>query len=403
MISRVFLALLFCGACGGGGAPRAEAPRPTTTPVRVELVESAPLETTLDHPDIANASDVWVTMIDSATRTLDFAEFYASEIEEGEAGTSLLSPVIAAIERAARQRHVTVRFLADAMFAKKYPRTLARLKAAGVSLFEVDVQARTGGVLHAKYFVVDGAEAFVGSQNFDWRSLSHIQEMGVRIASTEIAQELLAIFETDWAIARGVPFTSRQLPTKSVPTASGETLTLVATPKGLLPDESTWELPRITSAIDEAKRSIDVQVLSYKTTSRDGSPFPTLDDALRRALGRGVRVRLLVADWSAKEGSPGRAALTSLAQVPGATVRVITIPPWSGGNVAYARVAHAKYMVIDAGEPAGARAWVGSSNWEGDYFTRSRNVGVIASQGALARRLDHVFEDGFSSAYAKPL
>ena len=50
-------------------------------------------------------------------------------------------------------------------------------------------------------------------------------------------------------------------------------------------------------------RAIDLQVLTYKTKERDGSPFPALDDALRRAAMRGVSVRLLVSDWSSKPGS----------------------------------------------------------------------------------------------------
>ena len=62
-------------------------------------------------------------------------------------------------------------------------------------------------------------------------------------------------------------------------------------------------------------------------------------------------------------------AVQKLVQVPGVKVRFIDVPPWSGGFVPFARVAHAKYMVVD-----GARAWVGTSNWEGDYFTQSRRA-----------------------------
>jgi len=191
-------------------------------------------------------------------------------------------------------------------------------------------------------------------------------------------------------------------PHDDVRASTGEHITLVASPKGWLPDESTWELPRLVALLDGAKHAIDLQVLTYKTKERDGSPFPTLDDALRRAAGRGVHIRLLVSEWASKPDSDARHVLDELARVPNVEVHVIIIPRFSGGEIPFARVAHAKYMVIDAGQPL-PHAWVGTSNWEGDYFTKSRNVGVIVDGGALPARLHRVFEDGWSGAYGKPL
>ena len=377
---------------------------PAAERASIELVESAPIETTLDHPDVANADAVWSKMIDGAQRTLDFAEFYASEADEKARATSKLAPVVEAVERAVK-RGVRVRFLADSVFAPKYPDTLARLKSAGAVVRIIDFGTRGGGILHAKYFVVDGLESFVGSQNFDWRALAHIQEMGVRVRSQAIAGALLEIMDTDWELAAGGPADARarHLDLRGdVRATTGERITLVASPKGWLPDESSWELPRLVALLDGATRAIDLQVLTYKTKERNGGPFPTLDDALRRAAARGVHIRLLVSEWASKPGSDSRQVLEALTSVANIEVRVITIPRWSGGDIPFARVAHAKYMVIDAAQ-ALPHAWVGTSNWEGDYFTKSRNVGVIVEGGALPARLDRVFEDGWSGAYAKLL
>jgi len=181
-------------------------------------------------------------------------------------------------------------------------------------------------------------------------------------------------------------------------TTTGERLELAASPRAWLPDEGEWELPKIIAAVDGARRRVDVETLTYKTQSRDGSSFPDLDDALRRAAARGVRVRLLVADWSTKPGSEGRKALEALAAVAHVEVRVLHIPRWSGGDIPFARVAHAKYMVVD-----GTRAWVGTSNWEGDYFTASRNVAVLVTGGQLPPRLDSIFDSNYQSPYATPL
>jgi phosphatidylserine/phosphatidylglycerophosphate/cardiolipin synthase-like enzyme len=414
-----FGVLVSSGACRPE-LPRREPPPPLATSkpnepndpsgeARIELVETPPLETTLDHADVANAPEVWVKMIDGAQRTLDFAQFYASEAEPKDLATSKLAPVVVAVERAVA-RGVKVRFLADSVFAPKYPETLERLRKAGTDVRILDFGRRGGGVLHAKYFVVDGRDAFIGSQNFDWRALAHIQEMGVRVTSPAIAAALLDLLETDWELANGAAADTRVkryvaplgMGIDPVRTTTGERVTLVTSPKGWLAYESTWDLPRMVAMLDGAQRAIDVQVLLYKTKERDGSPFPTLDDALRRAAARGVRIRMLVSDWASKPGSDSRLVLEELGKLSNVEVRVITIPRFSGGDIPFARVAHAKYMVVDGALPA-ARAWVGTSNWEGDYFTKSRNVGVIVDGGKLPARLDGIFEDGWSSAYSKPL
>ncbi len=396
----VFAAVLALSSCL---PPRTSTPAPATSSadVEIELVESAPVETSLDHPDVRDAADVWPEMIDRARQTLDFAQFYASDAEGDAAATSRLAPVIAAIERAVG-RGVRVRFLADATFAPKYPATLERLRADGVVVRTIDCAPRYGGVQHAKYFVVDGEESFAGSQNFDWRALAHIQEMGVRIRSRAIAGALLDVFETDWALADSdspaAPRTKTHPESPAAKTSSGESLALFGSPRGWLPDESRWELPQLVALLDGARRSVNVQVLVYSTQNRDKSSFTTLDEAIRRAAARGVHVRLLVSHWGAKAGSHARASIEALASVPGVDVKVLTIPPWSGGEIPFARVAHAKYLVVDD-----RTAWIGTSNWEGDYFLKSRNVGIVAEGGALGPRLARVFEDGWSSPHAAEL
>jgi phosphatidylserine/phosphatidylglycerophosphate/cardiolipin synthase-like enzyme len=249
---------------------------------------------------------------------------------------------------------------------------------------------------------VDGREAYVGSQNFDWRSLTHIHEIGVRIRDAAAAEAYSRVFALDWDLAGGaakpLPGIDGSGPLSFPERAAGAPalVTPVMSPKGFLPDPRTWELPRLVALIDGAKRSVHAQVLTYGTTMRDGSPFPDLDDALRRAAARGVEVALLVSDWSKAKGTVE--AVQRLARVPGAAVRFLDVPVWSGGFVPYARVAHAKYLVVD-----GARAWVGTSNWEGDYFTRSRNVGLVVEGVAFAEQLDRVFHDAFGSRYSEPV
>jgi phosphatidylserine/phosphatidylglycerophosphate/cardiolipin synthase-like enzyme len=84
-------------------------------------------------------------------------------------------------------------------------------------------------------------------------------------------------------------------------------------------------------------------------------------------------------------------------QLPGVAVKLVSIVPWSGGEIPYARLIHAKYMVVD-----GRKVWVGTSNWEDGYFTRSRNVSVFIDSAHLGERLDRFFADLWSRPYARP-
>jgi len=165
--------------------------------------------------------------------------------------------------------------------------------------------------------------------------------------------------------------------------ATGETLSL-----GVDPNDD--DLPKLVALLDGATTSIDLQVLTYKTKERNGSAFFTLEDALKRAIARKVRVRVLVSSWSKPDDTAALAAA-------GAEVKVITIPKWSGGDVPFARVCHAKFLVVDR-----TRAWVGTANWEGDYFDKSRNIAVYASGGRLPAQTQAIFDGDFVSAYAAP-
>lgn len=362
-----------------------------------ELVESTPVETVLDHPDIRDAWQVWPEMIDGAKKTLDIAEFYASD--DPDSRNSRLVPVIQAVERAAA-RGVKVRFLAEKAFQKTYPEILASLAAKGVDVRIYDFGVLGGGVLHAKYFLVDGREVYMGSQNFDWRSLTHIQELGARVIEPAVARAFSDLFATDWMLAApGADRRFRARPGEDLfPVQVGDSpdaplVTPVFSPEHWLPDPTLWDLPRLVTMIDQARSTVRIQLLTYKASSRDGSYFDTLDAALRRAAHRGVKVQLLLSDWTKNKGTIE--GLQSLQVVPGIDVRLSTIPQWSGGFVPFARVGHAKYMVVD-----GHRAWIGTGNWEGDYFTASRNAGLIVEGPKVGERLDRYFADAWGSPYA---
>ena len=133
----------------------------------ITLAESFPVETTLDHPQVPDAQGIWLEMIHEADTRIDLSQFYVAPKGRGDKQTGRLKPVIDALDAAAA-RGVQVRFIIDAKFAKTYPDTLNALaEHESVEVRRLDLSHHTGGVQHAKYFLVDGEQAWLGSQNFD--------------------------------------------------------------------------------------------------------------------------------------------------------------------------------------------------------------------------------------------
>src|SRR5262249_27548150 len=130
-------------ACAKGGQEPSSTPTVTTTRVapevagEIELVETAPVETTLDHPDVRDTPIVWRELIDRAEHTIDLSEFYASEPEGDAARSSRLRPVTDALEKALA-RHVRIRLLLDQKLSAQYPATVERLRSLGLLVKIID-------------------------------------------------------------------------------------------------------------------------------------------------------------------------------------------------------------------------------------------------------------------------
>jgi phosphatidylserine/phosphatidylglycerophosphate/cardiolipin synthase-like enzyme len=388
---------LSAAVLAAGAAPAAK----TVPPAPIQLVESVPVESGLGNPGLPAAADVWVEMIDGARRSLDLEHFYLSHWPGEPTG-----PVLDAIGRAAK-RGVHVRLLLDARMYATYPSPADSLgRLAGVELRQIDMKKISGGgVQHGKWMIVDGEQVFVGSQNLDWRALKHIHELGVRARDRHIADLFLRVFESDWRASAPQATASVSTGASAGPSAAGPIpplpIRLVQaagdtvevwpsfSPRGHIPDPSLWDLDAIVPRIDAARGEIVVQLLTYglgRAAERDS----TIDEALRRAAGRGVSVKLLVSDWEADNGRI--ADLQRLSQVANLEAKLSTVPEWSGGYIPFARVEHCKYMVVDT-----LWTWVGTSNWEPDYFHSSRNAALTMRNRLIARQARAIFETSWRS------
>lgn len=370
----------------------------TAEPPRFELIYTEPAETDLHQP-LRPPAPLWAEVFAGASKTIDIEQFYLAE-QPGE----VLDSVLAGLEKAAR-RGVQVRVLVEEKMRKQSQPTLDRLaqwpntqvRVLNWGLLDPGPERKAGGIIHAKFWVVDGKLGYLGSQNFDWRSLSHIHELGVLIRDSHIASQLQAIFDHDWqaqAKQQAKEATPALPPTAAERNDIGY---LLASPRPWLPagvGESEAELVRL---IDGSKQSVRVQVMKYSPLRHGGHSFyAPIDNALRRAAARGVKVELLVADWNTDR--PAIAWLQSLGRVPGVTIKLVTIPPAKRGPIPYARVIHSKYAVFDD-----TTLWVGTSNWEGGYLDESRNVELVIGAAEVVKQAGGLFHQLWQSRYAADL
>lgn len=348
------------------------------------LVQSIPAETDLADPALPFAKEAWVDMIRRARASVDAAEFYVASRPGG-----ALEPVLAELERAGA-RGVKVRFLLSSKMLDQDPASLARLRRIpGAEVRSFDLTGLSKGILHAKYFVVDGREAFLGSQNFDWRALEHIHELGVRTADPRLVSRLVRLFALDWTFAGSGKLPD--LPAQPVAVPSG--VELVASPPFLTPKDIRPAIEALVELIGQAKESVRVQLLTYSPVAGPDRYWPRLDDALRAAAVRGVKVRLMVSDWVL--GGRALPHLKALTLIPNLEVKVVSIPEAQEGHIPYARVIHSKYLVVD-----GRHLALGTSNWEEGYFTESRNIELVFREAALAGEAARIHDRLWASRYA---
>ena len=374
-----------------------------------QIVESVPQATIYGQPGVPRTAAVWLAMILHARHSIDIAAFYIAD-KPGEA----LSPILDALVARARAG-VAVRILIDASFQKKNQDSMARLEGVpGITLRALPVAALTGGVLHAKYMVVDAEQVFVGSQNWDWRALEQIHEIGARIDDARFAQTFEAAFDFDWQLAAKPDLPKAAIAAMQPPAFAPVTATdpailhdqdgapLVAfpafSPAALMPHWVSAEQPELVRMIHSAQHSLRIQVMTFSAI-RDYGPkgwWAPVDAAIRDAAARGVQVRIIVADWALRE--PMQSYLKSLAALPGIQVRFTRLPPAPQGFIPFARVEHAKYAVVD-----GDRSFIGTGNWEWSYFQTTVDASVFVDGSGPARTLTQIFDRDWNGPYATAL
>lgn len=364
-----------------------------------ELVHTSPVETTLANPDLREPLQVWSELFDGAKSEIVIAQFYAVS-KPGTAFEKVLASLTAA-----GQRGVKIRFLLDQKgVGLSEASTIAQIKAIpNLELRIIDFNKVSGnGIVHAKYLAVDGKVAYIGSQNFDWRSFEHIHETGLKITEPAMVGQVQAIFEQDWQAQalteKGER--ARVLNSTTVPANYAQNAFLLSSPNAYNPPGVGDSQSGLPALLAEAKNEVRIQLLDYAPLSygpnRTRPYYAVIDNAVRAAATRGVKIKLMVSNWNTE--APAIAYLKSLALVPNVEIRIVTLPVASTGFIPFARVIHSKTMSID-----GKLAWVGTSNWAGGYFDLSRNLEVVLRNEQMAQRIAALHEQTWNSVYAQPI
>lgn len=364
------------------------------------LVESIPDETVLNSSKLENTFDVWMELVENAQRSIDIETFYFADKD-----STTFNKFVASL-KAASIRGIKIRIIVDSSFYASNDKSVDALEGIeNIEIRKIPMRNISGGVMHAKFFIVDGESVFAGSQNFDWRALMHIHEIGAVIRDRRFAETFSEIFEADWKLCEGSLYgfsnmklnslVNRENPVKLNDREFGEIEIYPAvSPFGYVVDGLNFELEELLRIINNSKESLKIQIYSYSTKDRSSEGFFAIDSALKNAAARGVKIKMLLPDWATKPGAID--AIKELSIVPNISIKISSIPLHSSGFIPYARVDHTKYFVCD-----NDISWISTTNWEKNYFYNSRNVSLVVKNKEVNKRLSDVFDISWDSPYSE--
>ncbi|KAK0149901.1 Phospholipase D3 [Merluccius polli] len=404
-----------------------------STDCRVSLVESLPVGLyPSDSPPLPSISDSWLHLLSRANSSLQIAGFYVTLRDSDTPGhpdpTDAQGREVFEKLTQLQARGVKLQLAVNA--PQTSTQDTAVLAATGAEVREVSLDNLTGGILHTKLWVVDHKHLYLGSANMDWRSLSQVKEVGLSMEDCScLAQDAARIFGVYWSVgaeknaslppywpARLSALSSSQQPLRLRFNGVPAQVYLSSAPPQISARGRTDDLSAILSVISDARKFIHISVMDYLPFSEYSKPFqfwPAIDSALREAAcARHVEVRLMVSCWP---HSPPTMfvflqSLLVLQRPPlgcDINVKVFSVPSTpEQKKIPYARVNHAKYMVTDQ------VAYIGTSNWSENYFTRTAGVGLVVNQTGsavgpgqttLQGELDQLFLRDWSSSFATAL
>ncbi|KAL0236716.1 hypothetical protein PCE1_000114 [Barthelona sp. PCE] len=274
------------------------------------------------------------------------------------------------------------------------------LKEMGAELNYLDmsiVNKGIGGRLHTKFMIADKTALYIGSANIDYRSLTHVKELGIVVFDSTMASDLLDVWRS-YKVGSSNPIELPRIASfiNVNHRYSNSSAYISSGPRVLAPRARSNDLDAILHAINRAKEFVNIAVMDYFPGFQflSGQPYwAVLDDALRRAAYRGVNVSLLFSCWPHHTRDDQWPHYLSLNDVDGIAVRIYTVPQLVD-QPAFSRVQHTKYLVSDGD------SMVHTSNWSADYFIDTAGVSFVSDDAAIRGIMKGVFERDFYGEYS---
>ncbi|OXU24626.1 hypothetical protein TSAR_006066 [Trichomalopsis sarcophagae] len=398
----------------------------------ISLVESIPINLTYPNNSTIHRSTytTWLDLIASAQNTVEIASLYWTMNREDVYPDDSAKPgemVFQALIDAGRDRGITLKIAQNAP-SQLSPNidTEYLAKKANAQVRSLNFAALLGGgVLHTKLWLIDRQHVYVGSANMDWRSLTQVKELGlVAYNCSCMANDLAKIFDVYWALGENgkVPAawpkslgTKINLENPMSYTMGGNKYRSFfgSSPPPFSPEGRTNDIDGLIHCIEKAEKFIYISVMDYfplTIYSPKIKYWPVIDDALKKAaIERKVSIRLLISKWKHSRKSEdyflkALEDLTNSYNKVKIEVRRFIVPTNAElDKIPYGRVNHNKYMVTDVA------AYMGTSNWSGDYFINTAGIGMIFedadrhNENSLRQQLETLFERDWNSPYAHPL
>ncbi|KAL6427493.1 hypothetical protein ACFW04_008771 [Cataglyphis niger] len=396
------------------------------------LVETIPIglnysNNTARHKTIY---DSWLDLIEMAQDTIEIASLYwtmkgedvlpDNSAKEGE-------EVFQALLEAGRDKQIKLK-IAQNLPSRLSPNVDTQILArkANAMVRDLNFAGLLGsGVLHTKLWLIDRTHVYVGSANMDWRSLSQVKELGlVALNCSCLANDYAKIFDVYWKLGKDgkVPSTwpdsfSTKInidnPMNFTYMENKYKIFIASSPPPFSPKGRSNDLDAILYCIAKAEKFIYISVMDYfplTIYSAQVKYWPIIDNALRAAaIERKIDVRLLISWW--KHSRPSESYfLKSLQDLTHSYTNVkievkrFIVPTYPDvDRIPFTRVNHNKYMVTDIA------AYIGTSNWSGDYFIDTAGIGTVfesvgrQNRDNIRQQLENIFHRDWYSNYSFPL
>ncbi|KAI3384669.1 hypothetical protein SNEBB_009045 [Seison nebaliae] len=406
---------------------------------QLTIVESIPEKLTYPPDSFQSVStyDAWARLIDKAKSNISVATYYWTLSPQDTPSSFLPNDTVygeTILKKLKdKSKSLKLRLIHDdsskrSTFNKEL-RELSEMETVEIRKFNMTHYLNTG-ILHTKLWIVDDEHFYVGSANNDWRSLSQVKELGLLAENCKtLTNDINKIFEQYWFLAIDTnsttypelpqvwnekyytPFNYNNQNKQQFNGSDRSSIYISSSPPPLVPGTGrNDDITALVTTVGDAEKFIHIAVMSYDEAiifdRETGFTFwPVIHDAIiAAAIDHKVQVKLLMSKWAHTSNDmiiylKNLASLHHLRHQVQIEVKLFNVPCYDmiQCQIPFARVNHNKYLVTDK------TAYIGTSNWSGDYFTSTGGISVVATNETshLVNNLQKIFDRDWFSEHAK--